>query len=147
MCVWGGGGSFSKPPTLHPTHSPLGQLNDPPTSTHRHAHTHTCTHTTQPNVNAPPHTHVQGEGPSFDGALLLAPYPALAPLQTRRLNARKFATTYCYDFPSVFENSLKEVWALYAVNGEWRGVGEGGGGFGVSLKESTQGPAPTLTPS
>eukprot|EP00892_Ulva_mutabilis_P004884 jgi/Ulvmu1/2768/UM014_0226.1 len=42
---------------------------------------------------------------------ILAPVPALSPLQQRRLQARRHSTTYCYDFPAVFEDALRSMWA------------------------------------
>ena len=47
------------------------------------------------------------------------PYPALEPLQQRRLAARRLAVTYCYDFPSVFEDALREIWASRMASGEF----------------------------
>lgn len=49
---------------------------------------------------------------------LAAPYPPLEPLQHKRLAARRQATTYCYDFLSLFENALRDIWALRAAAGE-----------------------------
>ncbi len=49
---------------------------------------------------------------------VLAPYPPLEPLQQRRLAARRHAVTYCYDFPSVFEDALRDVWSRRAAAGE-----------------------------
>ena len=49
---------------------------------------------------------------------MLDPYPPLAPLQQKRLAARRHKTTYCYDFPSVFGNALREAWAARAAAGE-----------------------------
>lgn len=39
-------------------------------------------------------------------------------LQQKRLAARRHNTTYCYDFPSVFENALRSAWAARAAAGE-----------------------------
>ena len=47
---------------------------------------------------------------SLHGRRLLEPYPRLEPLQLKRLAARRHATTYCYDFPTVFENALRDIW-------------------------------------
>eukprot|EP00798_Chlamydomonas_sp_ICE-L_P004931 gene4932-34702_t len=47
-----------------------------------------------------------------------APYPTLEPLQRKRLIARRHSVTYCYDFPGVFENALREIWAERAAAGE-----------------------------
>lgn len=41
----------------------------------------------------------------------LLPYTHLDRLQYKRLAARRFQTTYCYDFPAVFESALRELWA------------------------------------
>jgi acetyl-CoA carboxylase/biotin carboxylase 1 len=41
----------------------------------------------------------------------------LLPLQQRRLHARRHATTYCYDFPAVFENALQSLWADFKARG------------------------------
>ena len=48
----------------------------------------------------------------------MAPYPGLDPLQQKRLAARRHATTYCYDFPSVFNTALRDIWAARAAAGE-----------------------------
>lgn len=44
------------------------------------------------------------------------------PLQKNRLTARRHNTTYCYDFPSVFENALRGIWAARANAGEPQSV-------------------------
>ena len=49
---------------------------------------------------------------------VLDAYPPLAPLQQKRLAARRHKTTYCYDFPSVFGNALREAWTARAAAGE-----------------------------
>ena len=49
------------------------------------------------------------------GAPLLSPYPPLEGLQQKRLAARRHKTTYCYDFPSVFENALRGAWSARAA--------------------------------
>lgn len=46
------------------------------------------------------------------GVALLAQYPPLQRLQQKRLSARRHNTTYCYDFPAVFESALR--WAAGA---------------------------------
>ncbi|PSC75189.1 acetyl-carboxylase 1-like [Micractinium conductrix] len=56
-------------------------------------------------------------GPS-DGQPVLAPYLRLESLQQKRLAARRHATTYCYDFPAVFEDALRQEWARRAAAGE-----------------------------
>ncbi|KAL4525084.1 hypothetical protein Ndes2526A_g07171 [Nannochloris sp. 'desiccata'] len=55
---------------------------------------------------------------SLDGTFISAPYPPLERLQQKRLAARRHKTTYCYDFPAVFENALREIWAARAAAGE-----------------------------
>jgi acetyl-CoA carboxylase/biotin carboxylase 1 len=47
-----------------------------------------------------------------------APYPPLEWLQYKRLIARRHNTTYCRDFPAVFENALRQMWAARAAGGE-----------------------------
>ena len=39
----------------------------------------------------------------------------LQPLQQKRLAARRHNTTFCYDFPSVFGNALRQAWAARAA--------------------------------
>ncbi|PRW58200.1 acetyl- carboxylase 1-like isoform A [Chlorella sorokiniana] len=56
-------------------------------------------------------------GPS-DGEPVLAPYLPLEPLQQKRLAARRHKTTYCFDFPAVFEDALRQLWAQRAAAGE-----------------------------
>ena len=48
----------------------------------------------------------------------MGPYPGLDPLQQKRLAARRHATTYCYDFPSVFNTALRDIWAARTAAGE-----------------------------
>jgi acetyl-CoA carboxylase / biotin carboxylase 1 len=55
---------------------------------------------------------------SLDGASIATPYAPLATLQQKRLAARRHNTTYCYDFPAVFEHALREAWAARAAAGE-----------------------------
>lgn len=47
---------------------------------------------------------------------VLAPYSPLLPLQQRRLAARRHATTYCYDFPAVFNNALRALWDAHRLD-------------------------------
>ena len=61
-------------------------------------------------------THAEA-GP-LDGQAVLTPYPPLERLQQKRLAARRHKTTFCYDFPSVFQNALREAWTDRAVAGE-----------------------------
>ncbi|KAL4859471.1 Acetyl-CoA carboxylase 1 [Chlorella vulgaris] len=56
-------------------------------------------------------------GPSH-GQAVLAPYSPLESLQQKRLAARRHRTTYCYDFPAVFEDALRTLWAARAAAGE-----------------------------
>ena len=51
------------------------------------------------------------------GLPVLGPYLPLEPLQQRRLAARRHTVTYCYDFPSVFENALRAMWAARGTAG------------------------------
>lgn len=63
----------------------------------------------------------RGEGaPEGDlaGAPVLQRYQPLDSLTYRRLAARRFKTTYCYDFPMLVENALREVWYERASLGE-----------------------------
>lgn len=55
---------------------------------------------------------------SLHGMPVTQPYSPLALLQQKRLSARRHKTTYCYDFPAVFENALREIWAARAAAGE-----------------------------
>lgn len=57
-------------------------------------------------------------GESLHNQRIIEPYPALEPLQQKRLAARRHATTYAYDFPTVFENALRDIWAARAAAGE-----------------------------
>lgn len=58
------------------------------------------------------------ESDPLNGKSINAPYPLLEKLQQKRLAARRHKTTYCYDFPSVFGNALRERWTERAVAGE-----------------------------
>lgn len=55
---------------------------------------------------------------SLAGIPVLRPYPQLEPLQQKRLAARRHNTTYCYDFPALFENALRDMWSERAAVGE-----------------------------
>lgn len=57
------------------------------------------------------------------GASVLAPVPPLSLLQQRRLQARRHSTTYCYDFPAVFEDALRSMWAEYEASAGHRPQG------------------------
>lgn len=54
---------------------------------------------------------------------ILAPIPSLSPLQQRRLQARRHSTTYCYDFPAVFEDALRSMWAEHEADAGHRRQG------------------------
>lgn len=58
---------------------------------------------------------------------MLAPYAPLESLQQKRLAARRHRTTYCYDFPAVFEDALRTLWAARAAAGEPNAVPPSGG--------------------
>ena len=45
------------------------------------------------------------------GCSLTSVYEPLETLQRKRLSARRLRTTYCYDFPVVFETALRDLWA------------------------------------
>ena len=63
------------------------------------------------------HGKSDGMGP-LHGNPVMAPYAPLEILQQKRLAARRHRTTYCYDFPSVFQTALRDIWATRAMNGE-----------------------------
>jgi hypothetical protein len=54
---------------------------------------------------------------SLHGRPVLGPYPPLLPLQQRRLAARRHSVTYCYDFPSVFEDAVRDAWTQRGMAG------------------------------
>lgn len=65
---------------------------------------------------------------------MLALYSPLEPLQQKRLAARRHKTIYCFDFPAVFEDALRQLWAQRAAAGEPNAVppaGEQEGGAAV----------------
>lgn len=63
--------------------------------------------------------HSKSEAPGLlAGVPLAAAYPPLEPTQQRRLAARRHKTTYCYDFPSVFQTALRDIWAARHIDGE-----------------------------
>lgn len=72
---------------------------------------------TQPLVYQSVHGKSEGPRP-LAGVPVMAPYSPLEILQQKRLAARRHKTTYCYDFPSVFQTALRDIWAARAVNGE-----------------------------
>lgn len=56
--------------------------------------------------------------------LLPPPCAPPPPPQIKRLAARRHNTTYCYDFPTVFENALRDVWCACGAGGRgWCGAG------------------------
>lgn len=54
----------------------------------------------------------------LNGQPVMKPYGSLDLLQQKRLEASRHQTTYCYDFPKVFGNALREIWAARAAHGE-----------------------------
>ncbi|KAK9805253.1 hypothetical protein WJX72_008860 [[Myrmecia] bisecta] len=50
---------------------------------------------------------------ALDGQPILSAYVPLEPLQQKRLAARRHKTTFAYDFPSAFDNALREIWAAH----------------------------------
>ena len=60
---------------------------------------------------------VAGDCP-LDSKSVLSPYEPLETIQLKQLAARRHKTTYCYDFPAVFEHALMKVWASRAAAGE-----------------------------
>lgn len=63
------------------------------------------------------HGKSEGAGP-LQGVPVMDPYTPLEMLQQKRLAARRHKTTYCYDFPSVFQTALRDIWAVRTMNGE-----------------------------
>jgi len=55
---------------------------------------------------------------SMDNVSVDAPYAPLETLQLKQMTARRHKTTYCYDFPAVFEHALMQLWARRASAGE-----------------------------
>lgn len=53
---------------------------------------------------------------SMHGKPLNAPYEPLEFLMTKRIAARRQNTTYCYDFPALFEEALGELWVRHGKN-------------------------------
>ncbi|XP_072972493.1 acetyl-CoA carboxylase 1-like isoform X1 [Typha angustifolia] len=58
------------------------------------------------------HSAALARGP-LHGVPLAARYQPLGVIEQKRLAARKINTTYCYDFPLVFETALCQLWASY----------------------------------
>lgn len=52
------------------------------------------------------------------GVHIMAPYEPLELSHQKRLAARRHKTTYCYDFPSVLQTALRDIWNTRAMNGE-----------------------------
>ena len=71
----------------------------------------------QPLIYHSIHAKSEGAGP-LAGVPVMAAYAPLEVLQQKRLAARRHKTTYCYDFPSVFQTALRDIWAARAMNGE-----------------------------
>lgn len=59
-----------------------------------------------------------GNSATLNAVPISAPYPPLEWLQYKRLIARRHNTTYCRDFPAVFENALRQMWSARAAGGE-----------------------------
>ena len=55
---------------------------------------------------------------SMDKIAIDAPYEPLETLQLKQMAARRHKTTYCYDFPAVFEHALMQLWSRRAAAGE-----------------------------
>lgn len=55
---------------------------------------------------------------SMDKRSISDPYDPLEVLQLKQMAARRHKTTYCYDFPAVFEHALTQLWAQRAAAGE-----------------------------
>lgn len=70
-----------------------------------------------PQVYSSVHAGQPSAGP-LHGQSLLSVYGPLEHLQQKRLAARLHKTTFCYDFPRVFENALREIWDARAAAGE-----------------------------
>ena len=60
---------------------------------------------------------IVGDCPMNDTALA-SPYEPLETLQLKQMAARRHKTTYCYDFPAVFEHALMQIWSQRASAGE-----------------------------
>lgn len=56
----------------------------------------------------------------LDGVPVAARYQSLDIIERKRLIARRNNTTYCYDFPLVFETSLRRIWTSGLQNGDTR---------------------------
>eukprot|EP00899_Mesostigma_viride_P017896 jgi/Mesvir1/26107/Mv06825-RA.1 len=60
------------------------------------------------DVYCSPHAPPRG---ALHSVPLDAPYPPLDGLEWRRWETRTHGTTFCYDFPGVFEKALEKMWA------------------------------------
>lgn len=78
-----------------------------------------------PQVYSSVHAGQPSAGP-LHGQSLLSVYGPLEHLQQKRLAARLHKTTFCYDFPRVFENALREIWDARAAAGEPQSIMPGG---------------------
>uniref|UniRef100_A0A6V7QRJ1 Acetyl-CoA carboxylase n=1 Tax=Ananas comosus var. bracteatus TaxID=296719 RepID=A0A6V7QRJ1_ANACO len=90
---------------------------------------HTCTvHVYRELEDNKSHELVYHSATSVPGPLhgvpLSALYQPLGPIDQKRLAARKSNTTYCYDFPLVFETALRQSWASYS-QAEVKAPGDG----------------------
>ncbi|KAK9790754.1 hypothetical protein WJX73_002279 [Symbiochloris irregularis] len=72
---------------------------------------------TEPVQYISKHTKYEEQG-ALHGMSVHASYPALDTLQRRRLAAKRHRTTYCYDFPSVFNTALRDIWTARSASGE-----------------------------
>ena len=86
---------------------------------HESGEEHVEVHLEECNDTAP--TEEEGQGFKYvsgSASAMVKPYGPLELLQQKRLAARRHNTTYCYDFPAVFENALRMTWAERAAAGE-----------------------------
>ena len=51
--------------------------------------------------------------PTLDQKSVLEPYKLPDPIQRKRFQAQNHATTYCYDFPSLYKVAIKSFWEEY----------------------------------
>ena len=47
------------------------------------------------------------------GVRLTEPYPIKGPVERKRALAQSFGTTFCYDFPDMFREALRRIWARF----------------------------------
>lgn len=48
------------------------------------------------------------------GVRLNEPYPTKGPVDRKRALAQSFGTTFCYDFPDMFREALRRIWARFS---------------------------------